>query len=163
MGHAAHDDLLGRLLDKVSALEGEVKALRGANTERAVEHDDEAVSRRGLLKKVGGAMAAAVAGVAVGNVLGAAPAGAADGNAVILGSSANIADHTTYITNPDGDTQTGLAAPDAGVFGVHTGTGGVGVDGGVTAHSAVAVRGLTSGHYTQTAVFGDTTDPSILG
>jgi hypothetical protein len=99
------------------------------------EKGNEQVSRRGLLQKAGGALAAGVAGAAVGNALSATSAGAATGQTVLLGQG-NDADRQTGIGGPAGS---GNFGGNAGVWGHgavlgvkgtnYSSTGGVGVQG----------------------------------
>ena len=57
-------------VERATGREGENLEGRGDSTNGRVDHDEEPVSRRGLMKKVGGAVAAGVAGAAVGSTLG---------------------------------------------------------------------------------------------
>jgi|tagenome__1003787_1003787.scaffolds.fasta_scaffold20382521_1 hypothetical protein len=160
MQHAAHEDLLKRVLDRVAELEGEVKTLKRAHPEPAVDHHDEPVSRRGLLKKVGGVVAAGVAGAAVGNGLGATPAGAANGDPVILGTG-NEASAETYIYRGAGTV--GFCSASYALRGIDGHDGGRAVEGITEGPNGVAVQGLTYGDRTRVGVRGDTRNPNNNG
>jgi hypothetical protein len=158
MERAETDELLARLLDQVAALEAEVEDLkRSARPDPSAPQDDDvSVSRRGLLKKVGGAVAAGVAGAAVASTLGPAPAGANTGGAAILGAD-NTADAVTAIRNGDSRAYFADAFSRIAVQGVQFAESGQAVSARVLGQSSTSVLADTSGHHSQVAVVGDTT------
>jgi hypothetical protein len=116
---------------------------------------DEQVSRRGVLKKAGGALAAGVAGAAVGSAVVGTPAGAATDDLMYVGEP-NIAGRATFVmkslyniallADPESNIAVGGSSSGRAVLGtVHGAKAGVGVE------------GATSGHNSETAVRGDTT------
>jgi hypothetical protein len=163
MGERLSDEMQARLLDRVAALEADVAERRAGNrkTHRSPgrrvgspgRHDamepgtgsvmsdgraDDGFSRRGLLRRLGGA-AAAGAGLAAGAaVLGATPAAATDPNDVVLGGSNDAVSAQTSITSTNATLGTFLAT--------NTGTGNA-VNGVINNASSLraAVAGSTNG------------------
>jgi len=163
--HGTHEDLLAHLLDKVSRLEesngrlaARVRTLegRGDSTNGRVDHDEAPVSRRGLMKKVGGAVAVGVAGAAVGSTLASAPAGADTGGAAILGRD-NTADEVTAIRNGDSRAYFADSFGRIALQGLQFAPSGQAVSARVFGQSDISVLADTSGHWSQIAVVGDTT------
>ena len=106
-------------------------------------------SRRAMLGAGLGALAATVAGA-----LGRPSRASADtGGAVILGMP-NTADTHTSIANTGGLSGVTLAISHTGAMGESGTQGGIGLHGYVTGTNGVAVRGTTSGHWSQYAVKG---------
>jgi hypothetical protein len=161
MTDGADQELLAQLLARVEQLEATNEELRrelqgGRRTPSAGGPADEAVSRRGMLKKAGGALAAGVAGAGALGALGAAPAAAADGQPVILGSYDNKATQSTSILNGENDVYLNSVGP-AG-YGMLTRVYdfyGAGVIAYVYGKEARGLEGVTSGRADQTAVMAD--------
>jgi hypothetical protein len=131
---------------------------------------DSPVSRRSVLRALGGVAAGGV-GLAIGSAfLGAEPAGAANGNAVLLGET-NSATTMTEVTNTGGpaiygvDTgASGIGFSDAGVVGdtnvdggsgvVGVSSGGDGVDGFTSVNEFSGVAGFDDSPGGGKGVFG---------
>jgi len=163
-----HGEVLARLLAKVEQLEAANERLaeelrsvqRGgahaSRTEGAAALPGEAVSRRGMLMKAGGALAAGVAGAGVVGAIAAAPAAAANGDAVFLGRE-NKATDPTGIEN--GDNTVFLSSVGAGGYGALIRVYdfyGAGVTAYVYGQEGRALVGTTSGRADQQAVVADT-------
>src|SRR5437764_12220077 len=99
------NDVLTRLLEEVEELRAEVTALRSDRAAPLVPDATEhhVVSRRGLLKKVGGGAAAGVAGAVGASVLTPSLAAAAEGDPVLLGRYNEVVDRGTFIANNLGE------------------------------------------------------------
>jgi hypothetical protein len=162
MDDGGSGEVLAQLLARVEQLEAanerltaELRSTRGGEPVAAL---DEPVSRRGMLKKAGGALAAGVAGAGVVGALTSTPAAAADGQPVILGSYANTATQPTSFLN-GADNTVHLASKGAGGYGAlirNYDFYGAGVVAYVYGEQGRALEGTTSGRADQTAVLADT-------
>jgi hypothetical protein len=162
MDDAGSGEVLAQLLARVEQLETANERLTAElrSTHVGVEPDpvlDQPVSRRGMLKKAGGALAAGVAGAGVVGALAASPAAADNGQPVILGSSSNTsADPTSFL---NGQTTVFLSSKGAGGYGTlirNYDFYGAGVVAYVYGEQGRALEGTTSGRADQTAVLADT-------
>jgi hypothetical protein len=159
------EELVRRLFDEVEGLKrantelrAEMAALRSSSAVDGGNEscpDEGAVTRRGLLKKVGGVAAAGVAGAMGVSTLTPSRAAAAEGDPVLLGRYNEVVGRGTFIANNLGE-YAFLADPNArvGVYARHRSRGAVGEIYGASA--GIGVEGKTSGHNSEIGVRGTT-------